>query len=262
MAVTATVQTEVAAGVGRLVLQRPGDMNSLDGDTTRAIVAAVEAFAQDDAVRVMVLASEGNTFCAGGDFNWVLTWPDLDAITRRVAADAVMGAVQAVYDFPKPSIARVQGAAVGGGVGLMLACDFAVAASSARFGLTSVRNGLLAGIAIPVLIEAVGPRLARQLLMHGGMFDAATALRIGLVDQVVAPASLDDTVATLAGELMHGAPSVQRLIKDLIPDLDARPHDAATAELIGEHVAAQCTTAEAIEGMRAFLDKRKPRWAS
>ena len=173
-------------------------MNSFDGDTARAIVDAVEAFAADDAVRVLVVGSEGRAFSAGGDFNWVLTWPELDAITRRVGADAMMGAVQAIYDFPKPSIARVHGAAVGGGVGLMLACDFAVASSSARFGLTSVRNGLLAGIAIPVLIEAVGPRLARQLLMHGGMFDAETALRIGLVAQVVAADELDATVATLA----------------------------------------------------------------
>ena len=151
--------------------------------------------------------------------------------------------------------------AVGGGVGLMLACDFAVASSSARFGLTSVRNGLLAGIAIPVLIEAVGPRLARQLLMHGGIFDAETALRIGLVDQVVRGDALDETVATLAHELTLGAPSVQRLIKELIPELDARPHDDEAADLIGEHVAAQCTTEEALEGMQAFLDKRKPRWA-
>ena len=183
--------------MARLTLNRPDEMNSFDADTARAIVDAVEAFADDDAVRVLVVGSEGRAFSAGGDFNWVLTWPGLDAITRRVGADAMMGAVQAVYDFPKPSIARVHGAAVGGGVGLMLACDFAIAASSARFGLTSVRNGLLAGIAIPVLIEAVGPRLARQLLMHGGMFDAATALRIGLVDQVVRADALDETVATL-----------------------------------------------------------------
>jgi len=122
--------------------------------------------------------------------------------------------------------------------------------------------GLLAGIAIPVLIEAVGPRLARQLLMHGGLFDAETALRIGLVDQVVAPDALDETVATLSRELMLGAPSVQRLIKALVPVLDAVPHDAEAADLIGEHVAAQCTTEEALEGMRAFLDKRKPGWTS
>ena len=256
------VKTVVAGGVARLTLNRADQMNSFDGDTARAIVDAVEAFAADDAVRVLVVGSEGRAFSAGGDFNWVLTWPGLDAITRRVGADVMMGAVQAIYDFPKPSIARVHGSAVGGGVGLMLACDFAVASSSARFGLTSVRNGLLAGIAIPVLIEAVGPRLARQLLMHGGIFDAETALRIGLVDQVVRGDKLDETVATLAHELTLGAPSVQRLIKELIPELDARPHDAEAADLVGGHVAAQCTTEEALEGMRAFLDKRKPRWAS
>ena len=256
-----TIKTAVAGGVALLTLDRPDAMNAFDGDTARAIIDAVEGFANDDAVRVLVLGSEGRAFSAGGDFNWVLTWPGLDAITRHVGADAMMGAVQAVYDFPKPSIARVHAAAVGGGVGLMLACDFAVASSSARFGLTSVRNGLLAGIAIPVLIEAVGPRLARQLLMHGGIFDAETALRIGLVDQVVASDMLDETVGALSRELMLGAPSVQRLIKQLVPELDAVRHDDGAADLIGEQVAAQCTTDEALEGMQAFLDKRKPRWA-
>ncbi|MCA0302931.1 MAG: enoyl-CoA hydratase/isomerase family protein [Proteobacteria bacterium] len=257
---TTTIKTSVADGVARLTLNRPDAMNSFDADTARAIADALDGFAGDDAVRVLVLGSEGRVFSAGGDFNWVLTWPDMDAITRRVSADAMMGAIQAVYDFPKPSIARVQGAAVGGGIGLMLACDFALASTAARFGLTSVRNGLLAGIAIPVLIEAVGPRMARQLLMHGGMFDAATALRIGLVDQAVAPEALDETVDALVAELKLGAPSVQRLVKQLLPEIDALPHDGGVAELIGEHVASQCTSEEALEGMRAFLDKRKPRW--
>jgi methylglutaconyl-CoA hydratase len=236
-------------------------MNSLDADTARAIRDAVEGFAADEAVRVMVVAGKGNAFSAGGDFNWVLGWPELDAITRHAFADALMQAVQAIYDFPKPSIARVHGAAVGGGVGLMLACDFAVAATSARFGLTSVRNGLLAGIAIPVLIEAVGPRMARQLLMHGGTFDATTAQRIGLVDQVVEADVLDATVAALAQELKLGAPSVQTLIKKLVTQINALPHDSDAADILGEHVANQCVTEEALEGMKAFLDKRKPDWA-
>jgi len=257
---SSTVLTHIEDGVATLTLNRPLAMNAFDGDTARAIIEAVEAFGADPAVRVMVVSGEGKSFSAGGDFNWVLTWPGLDAITRRVGADAVMGAVQAVYDFPKPSIARVHGAAVGGGVGLMLACDFAIAASSARFGLTSVRNGLLAGIAIPVLIEAVGPRVARQLLMHGGMFDARTALRIGLVDQIAEPQALDADVATLAAELKLGAPSVQTMVKKLIPEIDALPHDANVAALVGEHVANQCITEEALEGMQAFLAKRKPRW--
>jgi methylglutaconyl-CoA hydratase len=259
---TSTVLTRISDGVATLTLNRPEMMNAFDADTARAITDAVESFTADPSVRVMVLGSEGRGFSAGGDFNWVLTWPELDAITRRVGADAMMGAVQSIYDFPKPSIARVHGAAVGGGVGLMLACDFAIAAASARFGLTSVRNGLLAGIAIPVLIEAVGPRVARQLMMHGGTFDARTALRIGLVDQVVEASALDETVATLAGELQLGAPSVQTTIKKLIPEIDALPHDTDVAAIVGEHVANQCVTDEALEGMSAFLAKRKPRWVA
>jgi methylglutaconyl-CoA hydratase len=256
-----SVLTSIADGIATLRLNRGKEMNSLDAETARIIRDAVEAFGTDETVRVMVVAGEGPAFSAGGDFNWVLGWPELDAITRHAHADAVMGAVQVIYDFPKPSIARVHGAAVGGGVGLMLACDFAVASATARFGLTSVRNGLLAGIAIPVLIEAVGPRVARQLLMHGGMFDAATALRIGLLDQVVEADELDATVATLAGELKLGAPSVQALVKKLVTQINALPHDSNAADILGEHVAYQCVTEEALEGMKAFLDKRKPKWA-
>jgi methylglutaconyl-CoA hydratase len=118
---TDTILTKVEGGVATLTLNRPKAMNSFDGDTARAIIDAVEAFAADEAVRTLVVASGGPVFCAGGDFNWVLSWPELDAITRKVGADSLMAAIQAVYDFPKPSIARVQGAAVGGGVGLMLA---------------------------------------------------------------------------------------------------------------------------------------------
>jgi methylglutaconyl-CoA hydratase len=256
-----SILTSVVAGVATLRLNRGKDMNSLDANTARSIRDAVERFAADQAVRVMVVAGEGNAFSAGGDFNWVLGWPELDAITRHAYADALMQAVQAIYDFPKPSIARVHGATVGGGIGLMLACDFAVAASTVHFGLTSARNGLLAGIAIPVLIEAVGPRVARQLLMHGGTFDSATALRIGLVDQVVEAEKLDATVAGLAAELKLGAPSVQTLVKKLVTQINGLPHDSNAADILGEHVANQCVTEEALEGMRAFLDKRKPKWA-
>jgi methylglutaconyl-CoA hydratase len=258
---TSTVLTRIEDGVGTLTLNRPEQMNAFEADTARALVDAVEAFTDDPAVRVMVVGGTGRSFSAGGDFNWVLTWPELDAIARRFGADAMMGAVQAIYNFPKPSIARVHGAAVGGGVGVMLACDFAIAAVSARFGLTSVRNGLLAGIAIPALIEAVGPRMARQLLMHGGTFDAGTALRIGLVDRVVEPDALDTTVASLVDELKLGAPSVQTIVKQLIPEIDALRHDIDVADIVGERVANQCVTEEALEGMSAFLAKRKPRWA-
>ena len=103
--------------------------------------------------------------------------------------------------------------------------------------------------------------MARQLLMHGGLFDSATALRLGLVDQVVEAGALDETVATLASELMRGAPSVQTLVKKLITEIDGLPHDSRSADILGEHVANQCVTEEALEGMSAFLEKRRPRWA-
>lgn len=259
---TASIHTAIEDGIATLTLRRSKEMNSLDAATAQAVCEAVAALASDPAVRVLVLAGEGPAFSAGGDFNWVLQWPGLEASARGEGADAMMGAVQAVYDFPKPSIARVHGAAVGGGIGLMLACDYAIAASTARFGLTSARNGLLAAIAIPVLIEAVGPRVARQLLIHGGTFDAAEAKHIGLVDRVVEPEALDGAVASLARELKLGAPSVQALVKTLVPAVDSLLHDSKTAAMLSKHVADQCITDEALEGMRAFLDKRKPRWAA
>ena len=259
---TSSILIGVDKGVATLTLNRPKAMNAFDAETARALVDLLETFANDDGVRVLVVAGNGTAFSAGGDFNSVLTWPELNSIERGAAAGALMGAIQAIRDFPKPSIARVHGAAVGGGVGVRLACDFALAASTARFGLTSVRNGLLAGIAIPGLIEAVGPRVARQLLMHGGIFDAKTALRVGLVDQVVEPGELDQAVADLAGELRLGAPSVQRLAKHLVTQVDALLHDAETGEMLASHVANQCVTEDAQEGMSAFLAKRKPKWAT
>ena len=256
---TDTILTKVVGGVATLTLNRPKEMNSFDGDTARAIIDAVEAFAADESVRTLVVASGGPVFCAGGDFNWVLSWPELDAITRKVGADSLMAAIQAVYDFPKPSIARVQGAAVGGGVGLMLACDFAVTVSSARFGLTSARNGLLAGIAIPVLIQAVGPRMARQLLMHGGMFDSATALRIGLVDQVVPHDELRAKTMELAAKIASFSPLTVRVAKE---SMRASERMAIEEGILYERdLFCLCfSTEDKKEGVEAFLAKRAPEW--
>ncbi|TXL70459.1 enoyl-CoA hydratase/isomerase family protein [Vineibacter terrae] len=259
---TAPVQLLIAEGIATVTLNRPKEMNSFDGVTAQAILETVARVAGDAAVRVVVIAANGPAFSAGGDFNWVLSWPGLSAAERQQGAQVMTEVVQAIYDLPKPTIARVQGAAVGGGVGVMLACDYAVAAETARFGLTSVRNGLLAGIAIPALIQAVGPRRARQLLMHGGLFPAAEALAMGLVDRVVPADRLDEAVAALARELTLGAPDVQALVKRLVTRIDAMPTDGAVVDLIAGHVAAQCVTDEAREGMSAFLAKRKPRWAT
>ena len=256
-----TVKTSVTDGVASLWLDRPQEMNALDAATAHAVIDALIGFARDSAVRVLVLGGGGPVFSAGGDFNWVLNWPRLSDRERQDGAAVMMGAIQAMQDFPKPSIARVHGAAVGGGVGLMLACDYAVAASSARFGLTSARNGLLAAIAIPGLLQAVGPRRARQLLLHGDIFDAAKALEIGLIDRMVPPDALDTEVAALVRELKLAAPSVQKLAKQLVAEIDTLPHSSNVAGRLAAVVAEQSVTPEAVEGMSAFLAERKPKWA-
>ena len=250
----------VADGVATVRLNRPSAHNALDEATGRALLAAMARAAEDARVRVVVLAADGPTFSAGGDFNWVLGWPQLSVAEQHAGATLLSNAVQAIYDLPKPSIARVQGATVGGGIGMMLACDYAVAADDTRFGLTSVRNGLLAGIAIPELIQALGARRARQVLLHGGVMPAERALALGLVDIVVPAADLDAEVARLAGELKLGAPTVQTLIKRLVTEFAASPRDRAAAARIADEVAGQCTTADAREGMSAFLQKRKAAW--
>ena len=255
-----SVLYSAAGGIGRIVLNRPQSQNSLDDEAAERFIRIVGECAADPAVRVVVLAANGRYFCAGGDFNWVLTWPGRSQAERDRGAQLMADAVQVIYDLPKPTIAQVQGAVVGGGVGLMLACDWAIGSDKARVGLTSVRNGLLAGIAISVLIQAAGPRVARQLLTHGGVHAADSALRMGLLDRVVPAAELEASVSALAHELMLGAPDVQALIKQLVRELDAAPADVQAARKIAAHVATQANGAEAQEGMAAFLQKRKAAW--
>jgi methylglutaconyl-CoA hydratase len=247
-------------GIATVRLNRPSAHNALDWATGEALIACMEQAASDNDARVVVLAADGPTFSAGGDFNWVLGWPKLSKQEQHAGAKLLSDAVQAIYDLPKPSIARVQGATVGGGIGMMLACDYAVVADNTRFGLTSVRNGLLAGIAIPELIQALGARKARQLLLHGGVMPADQALEIGLVDRVVPAAMLDDEVQGLAYELKQGAPTVQALIKRLVTEMSVAARDEKIAARIADEVAAQCTTPDAGEGMSAFLQKRKAAW--
>lgn len=250
----------VANGIATIRLNRPAAQNALDAVTGAALIAAAARANADESARIVVLAADGPTFSAGGDFNWVLSWPKLSAAEQHAGAKLLSDAVQAIYDLTKPSIARVQGATVGGGVGLMLACDYAVAADNTRFGLTSVRNGLLAGIAIPELVQALGARKARQVLLHGGVVPAAEALEFGMVDRVVPSADLDAEVAKLAGELKLGAPTVQALIKRLVTEISVAARDEKIAARIAHEVAAQCTTPDAKEGMSAFLEKRKAGW--
>lgn len=248
-------------GLATVVVNRPKAHNAFDRATGQAIIDAIHRAADDASVRCVILAATGPSFSAGGDFNWVLSWKDNPADQIDADARFLSEVVHAIYELPKPTIARVQGAAVGGGLGIMLACDFAIAAEEARIGVPSAHNGLLASIIVPFLVQAVGARKARQLMLTGTIYPAKSAMTFGLVDAVVPAAQLDAAVLRLAAELLKGAPGVQAAIKSLITEVDAREVNEALIDLIAPYTAKHSAGEEAQEGMSAFLKKRKPAWA-
>jgi methylglutaconyl-CoA hydratase len=257
--VSAPIAYEVRDDVATLTLNRPLGHNSID----RVMAVLISQYAAqantDDRVRVFVLAAAGKSFCAGGDFKWALSWQkeEHSVVVREVRL--LFDAVRSVAQLSKPTIARVQGPVMGGGVGLMLACDFVVATVNADIGLPSVRNGLVAGLAVPGLIEAVGMRRTRQMLSLGPVYSAEEAARIELVDFVCAERDIDHIVGKLCTALLSGAPGVQRAAKNAL----ATTYDRDIKNLVDELVVLTASTSlssEAAEGMSSFLAKRRPSW--
>jgi len=213
-------------------------------------------------VRAVVLAGEGASFSAGADLHWMRGMAAASESENRQDALALARLMRTLDELPKPTLARVHGAAFGGGVGLVACCDIAIAADSARFGLTESRLGLLPAVISPYVIAAIGPRQARRWFATGEHFDAATALRIGLVHAVVAGDQLDAAVKQQLDLLLAAGPiataSAKTLVRDVLANPDADARDQANAELI----ARLRVSAEGQEGLGAFLDKRPPGWAA
>lgn len=250
---TALVQYELAGGVATITLDSPGNRNALSRPMRAQLSAALGRATDDDDVRVVVLAHTGTVFCAGMDLKeTAIAKPgeegvrELPAILRRIA------------HCPKPVIAALAGPARAGGVGIMAACDIAIAVDSATFAFTEVRIGLIpAVISIPVFAR-LSPVAARELLLTGEVFDAARAREIGLLNAVVAPDELDQAVERYADALLAGGPSALAGTKELL----SRTVDDSVAryEALLELSARQFDTPEAREGARAFAEKRAPAW--
>ena len=209
----------------------------------------------------MVLAANGPSFCAGGDFNWALSWEGQSANRNHLAnARLLAGVVQAVAQTQKSTIARVQGPALGFGLGLALACDFLIASTSARMGAPSIKNGVIAALAVLGLIQAVGPRKGRQLLLSGQVYGAEEAAAMGLADFSVPDGDLDRAVLDLCQNLLQGAPSAQRLSKQLAGKIAGTMYDDSISDILAPLIVQSTISDDALEGMAAFLAKRKPRW--
>ena len=252
--------TTRAAGVAQVTMARAAVFNAFDEAMIGELDAAFAQLIDDPAVRVIVLAGEGRHFSAGADLQWMQRasaasreWNLADA--RRFAA-----MLARIDCAPKPTVARVQGAALGGGVGLACACDIAIAAGDASFSVSEARFGILPAVIGPYVTNAVGKRQARRLALTTERIGAADALAMGLVQRVVPAAELDTAVDACVTQLLAGGPQAQREIKQLFAQLEVGPITPDVIELTAQTIARVRGTDEAREGFAAFLGKRPANW--
>ena len=248
--------------VAQINMARPAVFNAFDEAMIAEMEAAFAQLAIDASVRVIVLAGDGKHFSAGADLQWMqrastatLEWNLDDA--RRFA-----GMLARIEACPKPTVARVQGAALGGGVGLVCACDIAIAADNASFSVSEAKFGILPAVIGPYVVNAVGKRQAKRLALSTTRIAAAEALAIGLVQQVVALDALDAALDSTIAELLIGGPNAQREIKQLFGQLEVGPITSEVRELTAQTISRVRGTEEAREGFTAFLTKRPANWIS
>jgi len=251
-----------ARGVARITLNRPDRHNAFDETMIREVIAAFRDVGRDPAVRAVVLAAAGGSFCAGADLQWMQRAADYDEEQNRQDAGELALMVNAVYACPKPVIARVQGNAFGGGVGMVAAADVAIGVAHATFALSEVRLGIIPAVISPYVIEAIGARHARRYFLTAERLPAPEAARIGLLHQVVEDeAALDAAIERTLSALLANGPKAMEAAKVLVQAVAQKPLDDELIEDTVERIAQIRLTDEAREGIGAFLGKRAPRWS-
>jgi methylglutaconyl-CoA hydratase len=247
-------------GVVWLTLNRPAIHNAFDDRQIAELTAAFRDLARDDTVRAVVLTGAGSSFSAGADLNWMRRTSTYSEAENLRDANALAALIKALYELPRPTVARVNGAALGGGTGLVACCDVAVASESAVFGTTEVRLGIIPAVIGPYVIAAIGARQARRLMLTGERISAHDAARIGLVHEVVAADRLDAAVEKIVSDLLKGGPRAIAAAKRLVQDLADRPIEQDLIDETARRIAMLRATPEAREGLSAFLEKRRPGW--
>ena len=255
----ASILTEREGPVLRLTLNRPDVRNAFDEELIAALNAAAVQASDDRTLRAVVLSGNGKTFCAGADIGWM---SKAIAYTQRENlrdAEDVARMLEKLDTLPVPVIARVHGAALGGGVGLAAVCDIVIAAEDAKFALSEVRLGILPAVVAPYVVRKIGTSAARELFLTGARFSAARAKEVGLVHEVVPANDLDAAVARRLADVLSAGPKAVSLAKALIREIaGANPRDVIG--LTTNTLASQRVSDEGQEGLRAFLEKRKPDW--
>jgi len=257
-----SLQLADRAGVRTIAMNRPQVHNAFDDGLIAELTDALAAAGRDPAVRAVVLTGAGASFSAGADLHWMRGMAKASEAENREDSLRLAALMRTLQFLPKPTVARVNGAAYGGGVGLVACCDIAIGVDSAKFGLTEVKLGLVPAVISPYVIAAIGLRQSRRLFLTGELFDASTAQRIGLLHQCVRAEELDDALAGVLAAFAKAGPVAQAQAKRLA--LRVAGQDQAQAERIdrenAELIARLRVSAEGQEGLGAFLDKRAAAW--
>ena len=253
--------TEVDRGVGIVSLSRPDRHNALDDISFAELLQALGEMETNPELRVVVLSSAGQTFCAGADLGWMQRAAASAAGENLRDAKVAAEAFRRLACFPKPTVARVHGPALGSGLGLVAACDVAVATFDAEFACGEARLGLMPAIVAPYVLAAMGSRHARRYMLTGERFTAAEAYRLGLIHEMVPDeAALDQAVGGVVEALLQGGPQALADGKDLLRQLAGRPVTDEVAAYTAARIARLRAGGEAKEGMAAFLAGRLPNW--
>jgi methylglutaconyl-CoA hydratase len=255
------ILTEIGArGVASLILNRPEVHNAFDDVLIGRLSEALEELSSNDEVRVLKVVGRGKSFSAGADLNWMRRMADYSNDENLDDARKVSQMWRMLWSFPRPTLAVVHGNAFGGGIGLIACCDIAVASDNARFSLSEVKLGLIPATISPFVVEAIGARQARRLFLSAERFDAATAMRLGLVHEVVSADTLDDAVDTFVSRLLENGPQAMAASKELVSAVAHRPIDENVLADVAKRIAEQRASEEGREGVAAFLEKRPPAW--
>lgn len=249
-----------AAAVAQVTLDRPSVRNAFNDETIAELTRAFCELDADDGVRVVILAAEGPAFCAGADLHWMRRMADYSREENFEDAARLAEMLRSLASCRKPTIARVQGDAYAGGMGLVAACDLAVAADTAQFCLTEVKLGLVPATIAPYVIRALGARAAQRYMLTAERFDAATALRLGLVQAVMTAEQLDACVQAWTNALLDASPQALTACKRLLHEITDRPIDAALIARTAALIADARASDDGRHGLQSFLDKTPPRW--
>ena len=256
MAKTVTLSTD-SRGIARITIARPERKNAFDAALIAELAATVGQV--DPAARVVVLQSEGDAFCAGADVEWMRGMADYSLDDNIADSKALAAMFRALYDLEMPLLARVQGAAIGGGAGLVAVADIAVASTDASFAFTETRLGIVPAVVSPYVVRKVGPARATALFVTGSRIDAKRAYEIGLVERIVEPSDLDAAVGRVLDAIVSGGPRAVNAGKRLVREVEGRRIDEI-ADLTVKRIAEIRVSHEGQEGLRAFLERRDPHW--